>query len=67
MCDVVHVLLMERVEREALAVRVGLIARGAEEMPTVEDAQAQFNDALAAPPERSSNDLMHERLMKAAG
>jgi len=62
-CDTVHVLMMARVERETLSVRTGLIAAGAEELPTVEEAQANFLVAIAALPEvRSANSLMHERL-----
>jgi len=63
-CDTVHVLMMARVERETLAVRTGLIASGtAEELPTVEEAQANFTAALAALPEaRSASSLMGERL-----
>jgi len=62
-CDTVHVLMLARVERETLAVRTGLIAAGAEELPTVEEAQANFTAALAALPEaRSASSLMRERL-----
>jgi len=67
-CDIVHTLLMERVERETLAVRMGLIARGAGgELPSMEKAQADYDVALAAPPEsRSTNSVMHERLKAAS-
>jgi len=62
-CDTVHVLMMASVERETLAARTGLIAAGAEELPTVEDAQANFIAAMAAlPVARSASSLMRERL-----
>ncbi|GAC1374664.1 MAG: hypothetical protein NVSMB4_02360 [Acidimicrobiales bacterium] len=68
MCDTVYVLMLSRVEREALAVRTGLIARGVvDDLPSVDDALVEFDAQLAAPPEvRSTNSEMYERL-RAAG
>ena len=49
MCDAAHVILLDRVERAALAKYQAALVRGIDP-PFVEDARRSFEDALNAEP-----------------
>lgn len=65
-----YVLVVEQFERQLLADRTGLVARGVtdEDLPTMRAAQAKLDDLLAAEPQPvQSVDSEQYRLRQALG
>lgn len=65
MCDVVYVLLVDRIERHVAAERQVAAAYHSSELPSFAEARAQFDESLVAEPKQVDPDRL--ALMTALG